>query len=535
MLKVTCLGATQTVTGSNFLVETPSGSHYLVDCGLYQGPKKLERRNWADWDFDPAAIKALLLTHAHIDHCGRIPKLVKDGFQGKIVTTQATAELCDIMLQDAAHIQEMQAEWESRKKKRQGKPPVDPLYTTEDAQAAMPFFHTVQRNEFIDLEPGLRIRLHNAGHILGSSILEIRARHNGEDMRVIFSGDLGQRDQLLVQDPEQIQNADHLFIESTYGDRNHRSLNESKEELLQAIDLSVRAGEKVLIPAFAVERTQEIITILGEFHRQGRLPDIPIFLDSPLAIKATQIFQSHVQDFDAETRALAEQGIDPFTLPGLKLTASTQQSMAINEYKGPAIIIAGNGMGTAGRILHHFKHNLWREGCSVVIVGFQAAGSTGRRLVNRARQIKVMGETISVRARVFTIGGFSAHADQGDLLNWIGQIKTQPALYLVHGEESAITTLARIIRKDYGLDVHIPTWKERILLKPRQVEEEPAFVEKEDRDLSTTAINTLVDVEHVIKDLKKRLASAEGMSNLDDEDIDRLQGMVQDLQSMLEQ
>lgn len=533
MLKVTCLGATQTVTGSNFLLQTKSGKKFLLDCGLFQGPKKLERRNWATWDFDPADIKALLLTHAHIDHSGRIPKLVKDGFRGRILTTHATTDLCRIMLLDSAHIQETQAEWESRKRKRQGYSTVDPLYTTEDAEKALGSFYPVQRDEMIRLSSELHVRFRNAGHILGSSILELWITDGDEEMKVIFSGDLGQRDQLIVQKPQEILNTDYLFMESTYGDRNHRSFEDSKEELLQAISYSVQAGEKVLIPAFAVERTQEILYVLGDFHRQGRLPEVPVFLDSPLAIKATEIFRQNTKDYDQDARALVSKGQDPFALPNLTFTSSTQESMTLNTRAGPAIIIAGNGMCTAGRIMHHLKHNLWREGCSVVIVGFQAAGSTGRKLVDGARQVKVLGETVSVRARIFTIGGFSAHADQYDLLGWAGHFRNHPKIYLIHGEEKSSTALAQVIRKKLGFEVHIPLWKERLVLKPRQEVEEIFAHEPVETDLSTTAFNTLVDVEQVAKELKKQLQSTDGAEVLDEDQVERLQALHQELLTML--
>ena len=535
MLKVTCLGATQTVTGSNFLLQTRSGKQFLLDCGLFQGPKKIERRNWSDWDFDPAEIEAVLLTHAHIDHSGRIPQLVKDGFTGRILTTHPTADLCRIMLLDSANIQEMQAEWESRKKRRQGRPPVEPLYTVEDAEQAMEYFHPVQRDEILNLDQELQVRFRNAGHILGSSIVELWTQDQNEEMKVIFSGDLGQKEQLIVQDPQDILNTDYLFIESTYGDRNHRSFEESKEELLQAILYSVQAGEKVLIPAFAVERTQEILYVLGEFHRQGRLPNIPVFLDSPLAIKATEIFRQNTKDYDQDARSLVSKGQDPFDLPNLTFTSSSQESMDLNSRPGPAVIIAGNGMCTAGRIVHHLKHNLWRKGCSVVIVGFQAAGSTGRKLVDGAKQVRVLGETVSVGAKVFTIGGFSAHADQNDLLEWIGHFRNHPKVYLIHGEEKSSNALARAIRKKLGFEVHIPLWKERLVLKPRQEAEEILTSETPEMDVSIAMLNTLVDVEGEIRKLKKRLQDKEGAKGMDEDDLERVQAMFQELRTMLEQ
>ncbi|MFW6314979.1 MAG: MBL fold metallo-hydrolase, partial [Desulfohalobiaceae bacterium] len=392
MFKVTCLGAAQSVTGSNFLLQTTRGKKYLVDCGLFQGKKQLESRNWGEWGFDPAEIEALFLTHAHIDHSGRIPKLVKDGFSGRIITSPPTAELCGIMLQDSAHIQEMEAEWQSRKKRRQGPSPVQPLYTMQDALQSLDFFEPHPRDQILELEDGLWARMRNAGHILGSSILELWHRTDQEELKVVFSGDLGQKNQLIVQDPQQIFDTDYLFLESTYGNRNHRGLEESKQELLQAIQYSYQRGGKVLIPAFAVERTQEILYVLGEYHRQGLLPDIPIYLDSPLAIKATEIFRNNKKYYDQEAMAIVNQGLDPFDMPNLKPTPSTAESMAINQQSGPAIIIAGNGMCTAGRIKHHLKHNVWREETSIVIVGFQAAGGNGRKLVEGAKKLRLFEE-----------------------------------------------------------------------------------------------------------------------------------------------
>jgi metallo-beta-lactamase family protein len=360
MIRITCLGGAGSVTGSNYLLESPQGKKVLVDCGLFQGGKQMESRNWENWGFDPRQISALFLTHAHIDHSGRIPKLVKDGFNGKIITSPPTAELCKIMLLDSAHVQEMEAEWQTRKNKRSSREPVLPLYTMADAEASLKRLSPVERDQVINIEPGIRARLRNAGHILGSSILELWIEEKDESIKVVFSGDLGKKDQLIVRDPHEIFDADCLFLESTYGGRLHRSFDESKEELLEAIGYAVSHNEKVLIPAFAVERTQEIIYILGEFQRKGLLPDIPVFLDSPLAIKATEIFRKDKKYYDEEAQAIVEQGYDPFGLPNLRFTPSTKESKQINERSGPAIIIAGSGMCTAGRIKHHLKHNLWR-------------------------------------------------------------------------------------------------------------------------------------------------------------------------------
>ncbi|MBN2032085.1 MAG: MBL fold metallo-hydrolase [Deltaproteobacteria bacterium] len=532
MVRVTCLGGAGTVTGSCYLVECVQGKKVLVDCGLFQGNKQMDERNRQEWGFDPKQINTLFLTHAHIDHSGKIPKLVKDGFQGQIITSPPTAELCGIMLLDAAHIQEMDAEWQTRKNKRRARSEIQPLYTTEDAEAAIKLLRPVERDQVIEPEPGIRVRLRNAGHILGSSILEMWVEENGSTLKVVFSGDLGKKNQIILKDSHEIFDADYLFLESTYGNRLHRTFEASKAELLEAIQYAVTNHEKVIIPAFAVERTQEILYVLGEFHREGRLPDIPIFLDSPLAIKATQVFRNNKKYYDEEALALVDQGFDPFDMPNLRSTETTQQSMAINQEQGSAIIIAGSGMCTAGRIKHHLKHNLWREGTSLVIVGFQAQGTTGRRIVDGAKQVKIFGENVAVKAKVFTIGGFSAHADQGDLLEWVGHFESDPRVFLVHGESIASETLAGKIEEAYKLKVHIPRWKERLVLKPKEIMIEEAAEAEARPDFQNAMLNAVIDLESEIKALRKQIKTREVMR---EEDVDRLEYLREELKAVREE
>jgi metallo-beta-lactamase family protein len=533
MIRVACLGGTGSVTGSNFLIENPKGNKILVDCGLFQGGKQMERRNWGDWSFNPKEIQTLLLTHAHIDHSGRIPKLVKDGFQGQIITSPPTAELCEIMLLDSAHVQEMDAEWQTRKNHRQGRSGIDPLYSMQDAEASLRFLSPVERDRIIDVAPGIRARLRNAGHILGSSILELWIEEDDGSIKIVFSGDLGKKDQLIVKDPHEIFDADYIFLESTYGNRIHRTFEESKEELLEAIRYSVSHKEKIMIPAFAVERTQEILYILGEFHRKGDLPDIPVYLDSPLAIKATEIFRKNRKYYDEEARSILKQGYDPFDMPNLRFTSDTKESIAINETAGSAIVIAGNGMCTAGRIKHHLKHNIWREGASIVIVGFQARGTTGRKIVEGARQVKIFGENLAVRAKVVTIGGFSAHADQNDLLEWVGNFESKPRVFLVHGEETASQALAQRITEKFDLEVHIPRWKERLILEPRQLSfEEPEGVEPLP-DMKTLMVNSIAELENELEMLKQRMKSKGIEERIGEEEIDRLKYVREELGAIL--
>jgi metallo-beta-lactamase family protein len=528
MIRVVCLGGVGSVTGSNYLVECPQGKKVLVDCGLFQGGSQMESRNRMDWGFDPQQMNTLFLTHAHIDHSGRIPKLVKDGFRGKIITSPPTVELCRIMLLDSAHIQELDAEWQTRKNKRQSKEPVFPLYTIEDAEASLQLLLPMDRDQVINVEPGIKARLRNAGHILGSSILELWIEEDDGTIKIVFSGDLGKKDQLILKDSQEIFDADYLFLESTYGNRFHRSFEKSKEELLEAIDYAVSNGEKIIIPAFAVERTQEVLYILSEFSREGALPDIPVYLDSPLAIKATEIFRENKKYYDEEARAIVEKGDDPFDLPNLQFTPSTKESIAINASSGSAIIIAGNGMCTAGRIKHHLKHNLWREGASLVILGFQAQGTTGRRIVEGAKHVKIFREDVTVRAKVFTIGGFSAHADQKDLVEWVSHFESKPQVFLVHGEVTACEALAKEIEEKFQLKTHIPGWKEKLILKPREVSIEKPFEEKAIPTMNSALLNTILKLEGELKELKGRVESRQ--LEIEEDDVDRMKYIQEELQ-----
>ncbi len=531
MIKITCMGAAGTVTGSNYLIEDSSGKKILVDCGLFQGGKQTEWRNSADWGYKPNEIDTLLLTHAHIDHSGRIPKLVKDGFRGKIITSPPTAELCEVMLLDSGHVQEMDAEWQTRKNRRKSKKGIEPLYTVEDARESIKYFSPVEENRVIEVAPGIKARFVNAGHILGSSSIELCLAGGDGEVKVVFSGDIGKDNQLIVKDPAEISHTDYLFIESTYGNRMHRSFKDSEAELLEAIVYAVSKGEKVIIPAFAVERTQEILYILGEFQRAGSLPEIPIYLDSPLAIKATEIFRKNQKYYDEETMAIVKQGFDPFDMPNLKFTPSTEESIAINQKAGPAIVIAGSGMCTAGRIKHHLKHNLWRSGASIVIVGFQAMGTTGRRIVDGEKLIRVLGEDVTVAAKVFTIGGFSAHADQKGLMEWAGNFaEASPRVFVTHGEATASEALAAKLREDLNLDAYVPKLGEKLILEHKKM---TSSMEREEKteDLQDLMRGTVLELVQEIEALKARFAAKGG--RIQEADIDRLREIQEDLRMII--
>jgi len=466
-MKVKFLGAARAVTGSCFVIETDK-VRFAVDCGMHQGTTETEKRNWNISVYDPEHIDFFLITHAHIDHSGLLPRMVQNGFRGPIYATEPTGDLVKILLLDSAHIQEVEAGWKIRKMQRSGNSPdIKPLYAVKDAQAVAPLIKTKTYDSIFSPGNGIKANFRDAGHILGAAILELFIEENGTTTKLVFSGDIGRRHQLLMEDPSTVSEADFLFMESTYGNRNHKGEEDSLNELAEAISYSYKNGEKIIIPAFAVERTQEILYSLHLLYMAGKLPkDLPVFLDSPLAIKATEIFRRYRSYLDRETQDLLKKGEDPLYLPQLKFSSTTAQSMEINELKGSAIVISASGMANAGRIKHHLKHNLWRPGASVVFVGFQAEGTPGRRIVDGAKTIRIFGEDISIKAKVFTINGFSAHAGQDQLLDWLTHFQNKKMqIFLVHGEISVQDHLASLIRERFGFAVTIPEYLEEINLR----------------------------------------------------------------------
>lgn len=465
-MKIIFLGGAQTVTGSCHMMEA-SGKRFCVDCGMHQGSRDIEDRNQDTTVYDPASIDFICMTHAHIDHSGLLPKMVKDGFKGTIYATAATRDLLEIMLQDSAHIQEMEAEWKNKKRHRKGKKPIEPLYAMQDALDTMPLFEIVEYNTPFEPAPGVVVTYKDAGHILGSAFLEFQITENGDCTRLIFSGDLGRPNALFLRDPEEATPADYLFVESTYGNRNHKDETTSRDELAEAIKYAYNNSEKVIIPAFAVERTQEVIYSLFLLREEGKLPhDMPVYVDSPMAIRATEVFRNHPKYFDEETQTLLAKGKNPLDLPNLKFTLSRRESQAINTSGGPAVVISASGMCNAGRIKHHLRHNLWRPGAAIVFVGFQAMGTPGRKIVDGVERIKMLGDEVSVKAKIFTIGGFSAHAGQKQIMDWLGAFaRPSMKVYLVHGEYSAQQVLAELIKEKLSLDVYIPAYLEECVLK----------------------------------------------------------------------
>ena len=457
-MKLTFLGATMGVTGSSFLLEIGT-RRILIDCGMFQGSKIVSAMNRRAFAFSPADLDCVLLTHAHIDHSGLLPKLCKSGFRGPIYATRGTIELCSIMLPDSAYIQEFDAEIENRKGKRMGRPPVEPLYRVEEAQACLKQFRPVEYETAFSIGEGIHVHFHDAGHILGSSMLEIHAMEAGDETRFLFSGDLGRPHQPILNDPAYVKTADYVIMESTYGDRDHEEID-WEQKLAEIINETVERRGNVIIPAFAVGRTQMILYYLNRLYQAGQIPDIPVILDSPLAIAATAIFRRNTQYYDKEARdILTKEKQSPLEMPQLQFSVSAAESKALNMLEGPAIIISASGMADAGRILHHLKHNLWRPECSVLFVGFQAEGSLGRRLVEGGKKVRIMGEEIGVRAHIYNLNGMSAHADREDIITWLECFNPKPAqVFLVHGEPASAEQLSKLIGQKLAVPAYIPRY-----------------------------------------------------------------------------
>ncbi|MFA5663466.1 MBL fold metallo-hydrolase RNA specificity domain-containing protein [Castellaniella sp.] len=455
-MKLSFLGAAGEVTGSCFLMEA-AGVRFLVDCGLFQGGREALTRNHRPFDFAPAGIDFVLLTHAHVDHSGLLPKLVRDGFRGPIHSTAATIDLLGVMLPDSAHIQETDAARNARRfGDRRTRPP---LYTLRDAQASLKLTRSIEYDQRFSPAEGIQCRFRDAGHIIGSAIIELWITEYGRTTKLVFSGDLGQPNRPIVRDPAVIDEADLLIMESTYGDRLHPPLAETENEMVEVIQRTLfEQGGNVIIPAFAVGRTQQMLYLLHRLTCDGRLKNLKVFVDSPMATEATHLTYRHLDLFDEPTRELVQWRACAADMPALYFTASVEESMALNQVRSGVIIISASGMCDAGRIRHHLRHNLARPECSVLIPGFQAEGTLGRRLVDGADQVRLFGETIPVRAAIRRIDGLSAHADQAALLNWAAAFKRAPAqTYVVHGEPAAGQALADQLHQRLGWHVMIPT------------------------------------------------------------------------------
>lgn len=464
-MQITFMGATHTVTGSFHLVETEN-CRFAIDCGMFQGSKAIKENNYRDFPVSPSSIDFLILTHAHVDHCGLLPKLVKMGFQGPIYCTKPTMDLLPHMLTDSAHVQEAEVERKNRKAARASLPLIEPIYTQEDALNAAQLAVAIDYDREVELNPEVTVRLRDAGHILGSAIAELWLKENGKTSKVVFSGDLGQLNQPIVKDPEKIEEADYIIMESTYGNRDHNQGLGRTKELGRVIKETMSRGGNLVIPSFALERTQDLLYDMYTLYKNGELdPSIDIYIDSPLAVTATKIFQQNTQFYDEESKEILNRGEHPLILPNLKFSTTQEDSMRLNTVHGNTIIISASGMCDSGRIKHHLKHNLWRQESTVLFVGYQAEGSLGRRILNGEKTVRIHGEEIHVCANIRTIEAFSAHADQTALINWLRNFKTVPKkVILVHGEDDALNKLSEKIKQELHFPVMIPEWLDSIQL-----------------------------------------------------------------------
>ena len=456
-MQITFMGAARTVTGSFHLVDM-DGVRFGVDCGMFQGSKAIKENNYREFEVSPASIDFLILTHAHIDHCGLIPKLVNRGFSGPIYCTQPTRDLLPFMLLDSDHIQEAEVERKNRKAMRAGKPLIQPIYNSDDASKAASLAVVLDYDKTVELAPGVRVCLRDAGHILGSAIAEIWLTENGHETKLVFSGDLGQMNQPIIKDPTFIEDADYVIIESTYGNRFHRQGEGRSKELAKVVREAMDRGGNLIIPSFALERTQDLLYDLYNLFETGQLdPAIDIFIDSPLAVTATEIFQKNTQFYDEESKEILDRGGHPLQLPNLKFSKTAEDSMELNERLGNTIIISASGMCDAGRIKHHLKHNLWREESTILFVGYQSVGTLGRAIVDGATQVKLFGEPVDVRAEIVKVVGLSGHADRDGLLYWLDGFTEKPRrVFVVHGEDTVAAGFAELIGRTRGLEANAP-------------------------------------------------------------------------------
>ncbi len=459
-MKLSFWGADHEVTGSCHYLEA-CDKKILIDCGMRQGEDDDDGER--ETPIVPADIDYILLTHAHIDHSGRLPLMAKYGFRGKIIATRATGELCSIMLRDSAHIQEFEAEWRNRKRKRSGEEPYEPLYTLEDAERVMKCFVTYEYGQIIELCDGIRLRFVDVGHLLGSASIELWVQGGDTCKKIVFSGDIGNLNQPLIKDPQYVKQADYVVMESTYGDRNHKPVGDTRAALTAIIQRTFDRGGNVVIPSFAVGRTQELLYYLRGIVNDGDIkghPGFEVFVDSPLAVEATNVFNQNINGyFDDDAMKLIRQGINPISFPGLRASVTSDESKAINFDNRCKIIISASGMCEAGRIRHHLKHNLWRPESTIVFVGYQAEGSLGRALLEGAKQVKLFGETITVNAEITRLDGTSGHADQAGLIRWIQAFEQKPQrVFIVHGEDEVCDSFAALVHEQLGLETTAPNF-----------------------------------------------------------------------------
>ena len=544
-MKITFLGAAKTVTGSNFLVEA-AGKKFLVDCGMYQGKTAEEMENSDPFLYDVSEIDFMVLTHAHIDHSGRIPKLYNEGYRNKVYATKATCDLCSIMLPDSGHIQEVEIEWKNRKRMREGKENLPPLYTAEDAYKCLEIFEPVQYDDIVEVDENISIRFNDAGHMLGSAIIEIWATEDGKTTKAVFTGDLGNNDLPLLDAPTMISSADYLVMESTYGNRLHVRNDDKAEMFLDIVSETLDKGGRVIIPSFAVGRTQEILYEIDKlkedygqdpefYEKYKKIMNVPVYVDSPLAISATEVFKKNTDLFEDEIKNKIISGDHPLEFPGLKFTQTAEESKELNMSTEPSIIISASGMCEVGRIKHHLKHNLWDPTSTILFVGYQAPGTLGRSIVEGAEKVKIFGEEIAVAARVEYIEGFSGHADQTWLLNFVNSFTNPPKhIFLVHGEPEGQEELKNKIETECKLPVTIPDFGESYELNgelPTLLDMLPEVKEYEKEFARLDIIDTIESLKEDISDIESIVK--EDVLNSKDHDINQLNERIKEIQKQI--
>ena len=543
-MKITFLGATKTVTGSNFLVETEDGTKFLVDCGMYQGRSDLEEKNYDDFLFNIDEIDFMLLTHAHIDHSGRIPKLYKQGYRKPIYAHKATCDLCSIMLPDSGHIQEMESEWKNKKRIRKGQKPLEPMYVAQDALDCLEIFKPVKYDEIIDITDNIKVRFNDAGHMLGSSIIEIWVNENGKETKAVFTGDLGNNDIPLLASPTMIESADYLVMESTYGNRLHIRNDDKAKMFLDVVYETLERNGTVVIPTFAVGRTQEILYELNkikentsdeEFMKKyEKLMKAPVYVDSPLAVSATEIFRKNTDLFDDDVKEAMEKGDNPLEFPGLKFTQTVEESKALNESNEPAIILSASGMCEVGRIKHHLKHNIWNPNSTILFVGYQAPGTLGRKIVDGEKKVRIFGEEFSVNARIEYIEGYSGHADQEWLLNFVYSFYTKPKhIFLVHGEEEGQEVLKDKLEENTEISVTIPSFGETYTLDESLTVEKTYELPKKYRPIRLEVLERINTLKEEVEDMADIVKNEKLSENVKDDEIIDLNNKIKELEQQI--
>jgi len=454
------MGASQGVTGSRYLIEK-DGTSLLVDCGLYQ-EREFLHRNWEPFRCSPKKLRAVLLTHAHLDHCGMLPRLVNQGFRGKVICTPATADIAKIILLDSAKIQEEDAAYKKKRherERRKGPYPEVPLYTIADAEACSRLFEPVEYNRPVEVAEGIEATFHDAGHVLGSSMIRLRFSGDGEKRSIVFSGDIGRWDRPMLGDPNVFRHTDYIVMESTYGDRRHKGTEDISGKLAEIVNGAFTAGGNIIVPSFALQRAQEILYYLNTLLMQKRIPPLEVFLDSPMAAKITQVYKRYGELFDEDMKKLLHENHSPFDFPGLRVVETVEESKTLNGIKGTIMIIAGSGMATGGRIKHHLANNISRPEATVMFVGYQAAGTLGRLILNGAENVRIHGNQYPVRAQITHVQGLSAHADQDELLKWISMLSAHPKhVFITHGEKNSAEEFSKILHERTGYETSVPSY-----------------------------------------------------------------------------